>query len=146
MQQYVLGFHFYKPKSEDDEFTEVALIRKTRPEWQAGKWNGIGGKVEENENIYVAQSREFLEETGVNIGPNSWELHGIMEGNDYQIFIFSHFSDKQVDLKPVTDEVPDYFNVNELHEFNCVPNVHWLVPFLLSPSAKNHWLRLRDIG
>ena len=38
MTKYVVGFMF----SPDKQF--VALIRKNRPEWQAGKLNGIAGK------------------------------------------------------------------------------------------------------
>jgi hypothetical protein len=36
--KYVLGFMF------DEELRNVALIRKIKPKWQEGKWNGIGGK------------------------------------------------------------------------------------------------------
>jgi hypothetical protein len=39
--EYVCGFMFA------NDFTEVALIRKNKPEWQRGKLNGIGGKVEQ---------------------------------------------------------------------------------------------------
>jgi hypothetical protein len=37
--EYVVGFAF-------DTDGRVALIRKNRPEWQAGRLNGIGGHVE----------------------------------------------------------------------------------------------------
>lgn len=40
---YTLGFLF------DYGQLNVALIRKTKPKWQAGLLNGIGGHVEENE-------------------------------------------------------------------------------------------------
>ena len=46
----------------------VLLIRKARPDWQAGKLNGIGGKVEGAETITEATVREFREETGL------WEI------------------------------------------------------------------------
>jgi 8-oxo-dGTP diphosphatase len=36
--RYVLGFMF------SSDHSEVALIRKRKPEWQRGKLNGIGGK------------------------------------------------------------------------------------------------------
>lgn len=56
--QYVLGIMF----SEDEE--RVLAIWKNRPDWQAGKLNGIGGKIEDGETPIEAMRREFREETG----------------------------------------------------------------------------------
>lgn len=56
--QYVLGFMFNEAESK------VILIFKNRPAWQAGKLNGIGGKIEEGETPIQAMNREFAEETG----------------------------------------------------------------------------------
>lgn len=44
LSRYVVGFLF------DSEFRQVALIRKQKPQWQAGLLNGIGGKIEYGEN------------------------------------------------------------------------------------------------
>lgn len=56
-RRYVLGFLF----SEDG--SRVLLIWKNRPAWQAGKLNGIGGKIEDGEQPLDAMKREFVEET-----------------------------------------------------------------------------------
>lgn len=40
MKEYVLGFAFNR------ERTKIVLILKNRPDWQKGKYNGIGGKIE----------------------------------------------------------------------------------------------------
>ena len=61
MRTYACGFLF----SEDRQ--RVLLIRKARPAWQAGKLNGIGGKLESGETPYDAQRREFREEAGTDI-------------------------------------------------------------------------------
>jgi 8-oxo-dGTP diphosphatase len=42
--QYVLGFLF------DPSQKDVVLIKKLKPEWQKGKLNGVGGKIEEGES------------------------------------------------------------------------------------------------
>ncbi len=48
MKGYVLGFAF------DEDYEWVALIKKNRPQWQAGKLNGVGGKIEPNETeVYL---------------------------------------------------------------------------------------------
>ncbi|WP_164969449.1 hypothetical protein [Halarcobacter ebronensis] len=53
MKHYVTGFLFTK------DFKHVVLIKKLNPEWQRGLFNGVGGKVEENEKPCDAMSREF---------------------------------------------------------------------------------------
>ena len=40
-------------------------MMKRRPAWQAGRWNGVGGKVEPGEDIHTAMHREAAEEIGV---------------------------------------------------------------------------------
>lgn len=49
----------------DKQFQNVLLIRKNRPQWQAGKLNGPGGKVEPGETPQGAARRELFEETGL---------------------------------------------------------------------------------
>src|SRR6478752_4549150 len=55
-QEYVLGFAFSRGGDE------VLMIRKNHPEWMKGKFNGIGGKVQENESMLTAMVRECREE------------------------------------------------------------------------------------
>lgn len=62
MKKYVVGFMF------SDNLKVVALIRKQKPEWQKGKLNGVGGKVEPGEDSMSAMRREFVEEAGVLCG------------------------------------------------------------------------------
>lgn len=45
----------------------VALIRKDRPDWQAGLFNFIGGKVNEGEDIRSAAIRELKEEADLTV-------------------------------------------------------------------------------
>jgi 8-oxo-dGTP pyrophosphatase MutT (NUDIX family) len=73
-QHFVLGFMF------SADLTEVALIKKERPQWQAGKLNGIGGKVEEHEPWYMAMVREFQEEAGKKTPFDLWKPFGQMTG------------------------------------------------------------------
>lgn len=64
---YVCGFAFSKNKER------VALILKNRPAFLAGKYNGIGGKIEETDtSVLTAMVREFKEEAGCYTKPSDW--------------------------------------------------------------------------
>lgn len=56
----------------DDDMENVVLIKKNRPEWQKGKLNGVGGKIENNETPLYAMIREFQEETGCKTESSIW--------------------------------------------------------------------------
>lgn len=71
MIEYVLGFAFYKDK--------VILIKKNRPEFQKDKLNGIGGKIEKNEDAIGAMVREFKEETGITTSIRNWNPLGRLD-------------------------------------------------------------------
>lgn len=78
-QDYVLGFAF----SPGNHY--VALIEKQRPAWQAGKWNGIGGKVEVGEAPIDAMVREFREEAGAAITADRWREFLVLSGTESQV-------------------------------------------------------------
>lgn len=94
-QEYVVGFAF-TPNSR------VVLIEKQRPDWQRGKLNGVGGKVEIGEGFHAAMAREFYEETGVE--HNDWRLAGIMHGDDWRAYVMTATSEAFWVAKTTTDE------------------------------------------
>lgn len=49
------------------ETDQVLLIRKLKPEWQYGKMNGIGGKIEPGETPVQAAVREIEEKIGIQV-------------------------------------------------------------------------------
>ena len=59
-KNYVMGLIY-------DDIGRVLLIKKNRPKHQVGKWNGVGGKIEEGENPLQAMTREIKEETNLDI-------------------------------------------------------------------------------
>lgn len=79
MKHYVLGFAFNANRSE------VLLIQKLAPEWQAGRWNGIGGKIEEGEIPIRAMLREDKEETGQR---REWKLVIIFTCPGGTVYVF----------------------------------------------------------
>lgn len=69
--KYVIGFAFVG----DD----VLLIQKTKPDWQAGRFNGVGGKIEAHEHPHVAMHREFMEETGIVTVLDDWQRYATIQ-------------------------------------------------------------------
>lgn len=51
-----------------DDKDRILVIRKRKPEWQKGRLNLVGGKIEEGESVLDASVRELKEETGLLAG------------------------------------------------------------------------------
>ena len=64
MKLLSLGFIF------DATLEQVLLVHKNRPTWQAGRINGVGGKVEDGETPEVALIRE-LQALAIGLGPTN---------------------------------------------------------------------------
>jgi 8-oxo-dGTP diphosphatase len=84
MTSYCLGFAFYRSRRK------VVLIRKTKPDWQRGKLNGVGGKIEDGEYSNVAMGREFEEETGCPSFCTQWQLFTTLQfPDDVVVYCFA---------------------------------------------------------
>ncbi len=97
--EYVCGFMM------SWDMHEFFLIRKTHPKWQKGKWNGIGGKIENTqkdpalpdivETPQEAMVREFKEETGIETSIKRWHCFHIEQfKNDTKVYYLSAFGDE----------------------------------------------------
>ncbi len=133
---YVVGLAF-------DTDGRVALIRKNRPAWQAGRLNGIGGHVEPSEIPTATMEREFHEETGSNL--TGWDLFVVMGLPDARIYFYRvrNLSPGVLDgLRTTTDEPIEVHQVADVldafawdhetavdhHEHRAIPNLSWLLP------------------
>jgi len=128
MDVYVVGFCF----SEDKK--EVALIKKTHPEWQKGKLNGIGGHVLENEAPIDAMIREFAEEAGVLTTPEHWNLFAELGGNYFHLYCFNCFDDEV--MKNITtrteEEISFYPTLTmKIRDERMISNLSWLLGICL---------------
>lgn len=72
----------------------VLLVHRTREgDEHAGKWNGLGGKLEAGEDVYTCLCRELREEAGITVtsarlrGTISWPGFGA-GGEDWLGFVF----------------------------------------------------------
>lgn len=127
MKKFVVGFAF------TEDMDEVVLVRKNRPEWQAGKLNGVGGKVEEGESFSSAIGREFEEETGVPRENQHWALIATIGDEKYKMYIFAGKGDWALDATTTTDENIARYNVENFIRENIGPsptaifNIPWLL-------------------
>jgi 8-oxo-dGTP diphosphatase len=132
--EYVNGLLF------DDRRQAVVLIQKTKPEWQAGKWNGVGGKIEPtDESKEAAMSREFEEETGVSVESSSWQpfLTLCDEAKTWAVHFFRAFAphNKVFSVKTMTEEVVQTFWLHSLPT-PSITNIKWLIQMALSMDAE----------
>jgi 8-oxo-dGTP diphosphatase len=113
----VIGFLF-------DSRGNVLLIEKNHPEWQKGRLNGIGGKIEKGETPLQAMVREFREEAGAVV--TSWREFAVMTGDGYQLNLFT--ARENVELHPTPDEGPiNWYPADNLPP-NALPNMRFLIP------------------
>ncbi len=88
-KQFVLGFAF----SSDGR--QIVLIEKDHPASQAGKLNGLGGKVKTGDAAPIdAVCRECDEEAGVSSTAADWHQYTILNGDFGQVIVFYAFDDK----------------------------------------------------
>lgn len=121
MKKYTLGFVF-NPTME-----KVALIEKQRPSWQAGKHNGVGGKIEPHETSIACIARETREESGVVIGEAHWMHVAVLGGDDWNMDVYAAVhTGGEGELATLTDETVQWFPVSNLPE-TALSNVPWLV-------------------
>jgi 8-oxo-dGTP diphosphatase len=127
-REWVVGFLL------DERADRVVLIRKNRPAWQAGKLNGVGGKVEPGDRtLNDAMEREFREEACVTVYP--WERYACLNWEEGVVHFYRAFvPDRLFDAcQTVTDEPVEIHRVHELFapgplRDGVTPNLLWLVP------------------
>jgi 8-oxo-dGTP diphosphatase len=141
VKYYVTGFLFTKDSKH------VVLIKKLNPEWQRGLFNGVGGKIEEDEKSCDAMSREFEEETGVIINAEQWiHFSNIHRPNFYNLDLYYAHSDRAFDVKTIEKEEVHLVKVSDLPK-NIIPNLQWLIPLALDREIDfSNPILIREIG
>jgi len=124
MTKYCLGFMF------NEKETDVLLIEKAKPDWQKGKFNGIGGKIEDGESSLQAMRREFKEECGIE--QSIWRYVATMYYMDvWKVDVFTCKSDDVFNFKTMEKEIVNLIPISELDRFDLLPNLNWLIPMCL---------------
>lgn len=132
---YVVGFAF------NNLYTRVLLIKKTKPKWQAGKLNGIGGKIESSELAEMAMVREFQEETGVATLAGVWQhfatltIEGEKPGSHVYFFVTVLPTLAFRSAKTMTDELVVVFDMDDLPSRATIGNLNYLLPMAKAYST-----------
>ena len=136
MESYVCGFAFSKDKRN------VILIKKNRPDWQKGLFNGLGGHIEIGETPIEAMVREFCEEAGYKTYCDSWvPLIKISDSSlfcEWEVYFFFTFQEIEC-CRTMTDEKLDIIKIKELRKYKTIPNLKWLIPMALDEDLKDYF-------
>lgn len=133
----VCGF-FFNPSQ-----TAVLLIMKARPEWMAGRLNGIGGKVELGETALEAMTREFKEEAGITVLPERWTPFAtydhLIRNNRIYFYRATGLAD-ECDRLRHGDQDGEWLSWQLVDRLmttpQLMPNLKWLVPLALQPGVR----------
>lgn len=133
---YCLGFAFDLSEGGVQVIgkASVGLIRKIKPQWQAGSLNGIGGLIEDFDQTPAhAMAREFFEETGYQTEPGEWKRFHTMGSENWQVECFKTFGVDLSLLYSATDEEVIVVNAYQLPE-DVLFNLRWLIPLAMDPQ------------
>lgn len=138
-QQFVVGLAFNEARDR------VLMIHKrTGPECVIGKWNGLGGKIDRHETPAVAMAREFEEECGLRTLAHRWHQFAVLHADDYDLWFFFTYG-VSLDLADTKEHEPVYaWKIGDLlARSDVMPNMRWMIPFLLDDDMKKDLGELR---
>lgn len=136
---------FSKPvRCVDETVTELnrapmaLLVRKTKPQWQAGLWNGPGGEANFGESSAHAATRELQEETRLDVSPSAWRHVATLDGPTFVIKLMTHtLRPGRIHLTPPDPKDcgthgygPEFYRWYASDQLppDIVPDLRWLVP------------------
>ncbi len=131
-------------KKDGDTITDICLTMKKRG-FGKGRYNGVGGKVEEGETIEQAVKREAYEEIGVTVGemtkcgefaftfPHNPSFDQIVH-----VFLTSTWEGEPVETEEMN---PFWFTVSDIPYKEMWPDdIFWLPHVVAGKSATGHFV------
>lgn len=127
-----IGFIF------NPDFSQVLLITKNRPTWQAGLVNGLGGKCEMGETTVECVTREIYEEAKLAIPAQNWQYITQIIWAEWKVEIFATvFHGHMNQAQSQTDELIAWYSVGKLPS-NVMSNLRWLIPLSIDVMTKEN--------
>jgi len=126
----------------EEETGRVALVRKTKPDWQAGRLNGIGGKFEKHDKTMMnCMIREWEEET-VTRSPDWIEFAQVWGIDGWCVIFYKAYCDKFPKFPKYNDagEQIECYTIDEVLRPWAEPidNLHWLLPLAFRDKGSPH--------
>lgn len=137
-KSYTVGFLINQTGSK------VMLIKKAKPEWQRGLFNGIGGFIEQGETPHEAMIREFLEETGIEITDWIEFCTGYITQHQGSCICHYFIALAECSFTPRQDAVEqaEWIDIASIRQYPIVPNILWLIAMgtikLVKPAWEEH--------
>lgn len=115
---------------------EVLLALKKRG-FGAGKWNGVGGKIEPDESLEDALVRECVEEIGVT--PTKWHAVGELDfvqdaetDSPWHMFVYAYVADAWEGEPSESEEMrPKWFHVEDIPYGDMWDDDEFWLPYVL---------------
>lgn len=131
MQKYTLGFIFNK------NLDHVLLMHKNRPDWQAGKVNGLGGKLFDGEDSIDCIAREIKEESNLDIQKERFVYIGNLSSDTFHMDVFGAVYDGSLaDAQSMETEEVEWFQIESLPK-NGIDKLSWLIHITLDKIKNN---------
>lgn len=130
MKEKICTLLFLKRKDQ------ILLAMKKRG-FGEGRWNGVGGKIEEGETIEQALVRECREEIGV-IPMHYWKVaennfHEYHDGQPAQMYVHVYFCDEWEGEPAESDEMkPKWFDLTDIPYGSMWPDDEFWLPQVLT--------------
>jgi 8-oxo-dGTP diphosphatase len=121
--EYVLALLFTEDRAR------VVLMHKTRPAWQAGRVNALGGKLLAGESARDAARREVREEAGVDVA--AWEEFLVWDDPVYRMHAVRAFDDDAAARARTAEDQAVFLADAASLPPNVIDNLRWLVPLAL---------------
>ena len=123
MEHYVMGLVF------NINHNKVLLIKKLKPNWMKGHWNGIGGHIEEGETAMEAMIRESEEECGHSY---LWEHKITFTCPGGIVFVFAAiYPHNEINFEQIEEEILRVWDIYNLPT-TMMSNLKCYIPLCLA--------------
>lgn len=133
MKRYVIVCALIR---DDTIGNRVVLIQKNRPDWQKGRLNLPGGKIESGEIEIDAAKRELFEETGLKL-QHPIKLIGMMDGflsvgiidQEWEVYVVAGVVANPHDMETKTDELVHSYRIEiAINSPHIIDNLRYIIP------------------
>lgn len=127
-------------------------------DYHQGKWNGLGGKCEEDESPLEAAQREVQEESGLELSSSQLKLLGVLQfpnfkahkNEDWIVFVFNAELEREDSREPhslCTEGALHWIPAKDLLKLNLWPGDLHFIPYVLEskPFGGTIWYRGQEV-